>query len=132
MGHLLTRGRTEKSENENEDQHEHEHGRERGHGRARLRRGRERNGFLKGARSTIRSLAQPDSLHPIALHNAKGGKHLLVPLPKALEPRLPFLLGHSSVESTMIYLHLLDRPGAGAPGPLDLSPTGNSGASLAE
>ena len=34
--------------------------------------------------------------------------------------RHPSLLGHSSVESTMIYLHILDRPGAGAPSPLDM------------
>lgn len=31
------------------------------------------------------------------------------------------LLGHSSVETTMIYLHVLQRPGAGAPSPLDLA-----------
>ena len=30
------------------------------------------------------------------------------------------LLGHSSVETTMIYLHVVKRPGAGAPSPLDL------------
>jgi len=30
------------------------------------------------------------------------------------------LMGHASVETTMIYLHLLERPGAGARSPLDL------------
>ena len=30
------------------------------------------------------------------------------------------LLGHSSVETTMIYLHVIQRPGAGGPSPLDL------------
>jgi len=30
------------------------------------------------------------------------------------------LMGHSSVETTMIYLHVMKRPGAGAPSPLDL------------
>ena len=29
------------------------------------------------------------------------------------------LLGHASVETTMIYLHVMKRPGAGAPSPLD-------------
>ena len=31
------------------------------------------------------------------------------------------LLGHASVETTMIYLHVIKRPGAGGPSPLDLS-----------
>ena len=31
------------------------------------------------------------------------------------------LMGHASVETTMIYLHLLERPGAGAPSPLDFA-----------
>jgi integron integrase len=30
------------------------------------------------------------------------------------------LMGHTSVETTMIYLHVLKRPGAGGPSPLDL------------
>ncbi len=30
------------------------------------------------------------------------------------------LMGHSSVETTMIYLHVMQRPGAGGPSPLDL------------
>ncbi len=30
------------------------------------------------------------------------------------------LMGHFSVETTMIYLHVMKRPGAGAPSPLDL------------
>ena len=29
------------------------------------------------------------------------------------------LLGHSDVSATMIYLHVVKRPGAGAPSPLD-------------
>ena len=32
------------------------------------------------------------------------------------------LMGHSSVETTMIYLHILRRPGAGAVSPLDFQP----------
>ena len=31
------------------------------------------------------------------------------------------LMGHASVETTMIYLHVMKRPGAGGPSPLDLS-----------
>jgi site-specific recombinase XerD len=31
------------------------------------------------------------------------------------------LMGHASVETTMIYLHVMKRPGAGAPSPLDLT-----------
>ena len=31
------------------------------------------------------------------------------------------LLGHASVETTMIYLHVIKRPGAGGPSPLDLA-----------
>jgi site-specific recombinase XerD len=32
------------------------------------------------------------------------------------------LMGHASVETTMIYLHILRRPGAGAVSPLDFQP----------
>ena len=31
------------------------------------------------------------------------------------------LMGHASVETTMIYLHVMKRSGAGGPSPLDLS-----------
>jgi len=31
------------------------------------------------------------------------------------------LMGHASVETTMIYLHVMKRPGAGAPSPLDFN-----------
>ncbi|MGB0292733.1 MAG: tyrosine-type recombinase/integrase [Luteolibacter sp.] len=31
------------------------------------------------------------------------------------------LMGHKDVSTTMIYLHVMRRPGAGAPSPLDLS-----------
>ena len=30
------------------------------------------------------------------------------------------LMGHANVTTTMIYLHVIKRPGAGAPSPLDL------------
>ena len=32
---------------------------------------------------------------------------------------MPFI--HASVETTMIYLHVMKRPGAGGPSPLDLA-----------
>ena len=31
-----------------------------------------------------------------------------------------FLMGHADVSTTMIYLHVMKRPGAGGPSPLDL------------
>lgn len=31
------------------------------------------------------------------------------------------LMGHASVETTMIYLHVMQRPGAGGPSPLDIA-----------
>ena len=30
------------------------------------------------------------------------------------------LLGHANIDTTMIYLHVMKRPGAGGPSPLDL------------
>jgi integrase len=73
----------------------------------------------------------------ITVHDGKGGRHRVVTLPKSLEQRLTdylatahkkhlqdrtvqSLLGHTSVETTMIYLHVMKRPGAGAPSPPDL------------
>ena len=32
------------------------------------------------------------------------------------------LMGHASVQTTMIDLHVIRRPGAGAPSPLDFQP----------
>ena len=34
---------------------------------------------------------------------------------------LQSLMGHASVETSMIYLHVMKRPGAGGTSPLDLS-----------
>ena len=31
------------------------------------------------------------------------------------------LMGHAHVETTLIYLHVMKKPGAGAPSPLDLT-----------
>ena len=31
------------------------------------------------------------------------------------------LMGHAHVETTMIYLHVMKKPGAGAPSPFDLN-----------
>ena len=44
------------------------------------------------------------------------------PRPHALDPirTVQTLMGHASVETTMIYLHVMKRPGAGGPSPLDL------------
>jgi len=48
----------------------------------------------------------------ITVHDGKGGKHRSV----------QDLMGHSDVETNVIYLHILRRPGAGAASPLDFPP----------